>query len=81
MVAVSAETTATKSILNQIERRMKNSEEGSRILIEKPRISSTTLDLNKLAQLPKNTLGRQYTDMLDKYVSYNFSTCFFCAFF
>lgn len=38
---------------------------GRRILRDKPRITSTTLDIEKLRQLPENTLGHEYARWLE----------------
>ena len=39
---------------------------GRRILRLRPRISSNTLSVEKLRQLPANTVGRAYVDWLDR---------------
>lgn len=39
---------------------------GRRILRLRPRISSKTLSVEKLRQLPENTVGRAYVDWLDR---------------
>ncbi|XP_076807342.1 ubiquinone biosynthesis protein COQ4 homolog, mitochondrial-like isoform X2 [Clavelina lepadiformis] len=66
MVAVCGETTAS-SALEHMKKKMENNATGTRILKEKPRISSSSVDLKVLRGLPPNTLGRQYVDMLNKY--------------
>lgn len=67
MVAVCGETTACQS-LEKMRNAMLQDKNGKRILKDKPRISSSTVDLKILKSLPPNTFGRQYVDMLDKYV-------------
>jgi len=47
---------------------------GKRILREKPRISSNSVDLKLLQALPENTFGRRYVNMLNKYVSIEVNT-------
>lgn len=39
---------------------------GRRILRQRPRITSTSLDLDSLRRLPSNTIGRNYCDWLDR---------------
>lgn len=68
MIACLGETTgvpASRYILNK----MKESPEGQRILLEKPRINSKTIDLYKLSKLPEGTLGKLYSDFLIRNVS------------
>ncbi|KIM22214.1 hypothetical protein M408DRAFT_291932 [Serendipita vermifera MAFF 305830] len=45
---------------------MLSSPEGRRILKERPRINSDTIDLEKLALLPEGTFGRAYVTWLEK---------------
>ena len=68
MVAVCGETTACHS-LEKIRHKMLKDKVGSQILKEKPRISTSTIDMKILKSLPQNTFGRQYVNMLEKYVS------------
>lgn len=48
--------------------KMSASEEGSEILRLRPRINSKTVDLEKLKDLPRGTLGRIYWEFLDENV-------------
>lgn len=43
---------------------MQESDEGSKILREKPRINSKTVDLEKLRTYPEGTLGIVYSNFL-----------------
>ncbi|XP_069791069.1 ubiquinone biosynthesis protein COQ4 homolog, mitochondrial isoform X2 [Narcine bancroftii] len=64
MVAVLAETTGQIAIRN-LRDRMRNDAEGHQILQDRPRISTSTLDLTSLRELPPGTLGREYIRFLD----------------
>ena len=68
MIACLAETTGTDA-LSYCRQKMLATSEGSRILAEKPRISSSTVDFSALKRLPPGTLGRIYCDFLDVNVS------------
>jgi len=74
MVAVSGETTAGNSI-KYMYNKMASDKTGRRILEKQPRITSTSIDLPKLATYPDNTFGKQYFNMLSKYVSGHLSVC------
>ncbi|XP_032835473.2 ubiquinone biosynthesis protein COQ4 homolog, mitochondrial [Petromyzon marinus] len=63
MVAVLSETTGL-SALRRLRRAMADTEEGRRVLSERPRISTSTLDLPRLRSLPAGTLGHEYTEFL-----------------
>ncbi|XP_065842324.1 ubiquinone biosynthesis protein COQ4 homolog, mitochondrial-like [Oscarella lobularis] len=63
MVAALGETTG-ESALFRMQRRMRESDEGRRILEEKPRISTKTIDLEKLRSLPESSLGHRYVTFL-----------------
>lgn len=65
MIACLGETTGTLASTYMLSK-MENSEEGSRILKEKPRINTNTIDLNILRKFPQNTIGKVYIDFLDK---------------
>ncbi|CAH1973852.1 unnamed protein product [Acanthoscelides obtectus] len=63
MIACLGETsgvTASRYILEK----MKESEEGSRILADQPRINTNTIDLSYLRNLPEGTLGKTYFNFL-----------------
>uniref|UniRef100_H2Y7F8 Ubiquinone biosynthesis protein COQ4 homolog, mitochondrial n=1 Tax=Ciona savignyi TaxID=51511 RepID=H2Y7F8_CIOSA len=66
MVAVCSETTACKA-LEYMQDKMQNNSTGRRILDEKPRINTSTVDLKLLRALPESTFGRQYVNMLNRY--------------
>ncbi|KAF4597655.1 Ubiquinone biosynthesis protein [Pleurotus pulmonarius] len=59
MVAALAETTAGPS-LPRLRDLMLESEEGRRILKERPRVNTSTVDMDKLAKYPEGTFGRAY---------------------
>lgn len=42
------------------------SPEGRRILKDRPRVNSTTVDMDKLAQLRDGTLGKAYVTWLER---------------
>ncbi|KIL59144.1 hypothetical protein M378DRAFT_85474 [Amanita muscaria Koide BX008] len=65
MIAALAETTAGPS-LPRLRDRMLKSSEGRRILRERPRINSSTIDMDKLAQYPEGTFGRSYITWLER---------------
>lgn len=65
MVAAVGETSAGPS-LKRLRDRMLDSPEGRRILKERPRINTHTVDMQKLASLPVGTFGRWYVEWLDK---------------
>lgn len=64
MVAALGETTAGSS-LPRLRDMMLDSPEGRRILKNRPRISSKTLDLPRLQALPDGTFGREYIRWLE----------------
>ncbi|XP_075164459.1 coenzyme Q4 [Haematobia irritans] len=64
MIACLGETTGDHA-LQQIQFTMRSSAEGQRILEQKPRINTRTINLDKLRQLPKNTFGSVYVKFLD----------------
>ncbi|KAJ7067352.1 putative COQ4 protein, responsible for restoring ubiquinone biosynthesis [Mycena amicta] len=65
MVAALGETTAGPS-LPRLRDRMLASPEGRQILKDRPRINSTTVDMDKLAQMPEGTFGHAYTTWLER---------------
>lgn len=65
MVAAAGETTIGP-VLPRLRDHMLDIPEGRRILKERPRINSNTVDLAALARLPENTLGRTYVTWLEK---------------
>ena len=66
MVAVCGETTACRA-LEVMRKKMEMNNTGNRILKEKPRLSTSTIDLKILKALPPKTFGRQYVDMLSQF--------------
>lgn len=66
MVAVLGETTGTRA-LQTLRDAMLMDPDGRRILRERPRIGSGTIDLDKLRKLKPGTFGRTYVDWLDEH--------------
>ncbi|XP_013116581.2 ubiquinone biosynthesis protein COQ4 homolog, mitochondrial [Stomoxys calcitrans] len=64
MIACLGETTGEHA-LQDILHTMKSTEEGQRILQQKPRINTRTVNLETLRQLPENTFGWVYVKFLD----------------
>lgn len=65
MIACLGETTGTSAhryMLNKME----NSHEGLQILRDRPRINSQTVDLEHLKKMPVGTLGKVYSNFLEK---------------
>jgi ubiquinone biosynthesis protein COQ4 len=65
MIAALAETTAGPS-LPLLRDRMLESAEGRKILKERPRVNSATVDMNNLARCPEGTFGRSYVTWLER---------------
>jgi ubiquinone biosynthesis protein COQ4 len=65
-IAAFAEVTATPYFIYRLRDAMLRSPTGRRILRDRPRITSTSLDLSHLRSLPLNTLGRTYVSWLDR---------------
>ncbi|KAH9990444.1 ubiquinone biosynthesis protein Coq4 [Russula vinacea] len=65
MVAALGETTAGP-VLPRLLDRMLESAEGRRILRERPRINTSTIDMTALARLPENTFGHTYVTWLER---------------
>ncbi|KAF8730649.1 hypothetical protein AX14_005335 [Amanita brunnescens Koide BX004] len=65
MIAALAETTAGGS-LPQLRDRMLECSEGRRILRERPRINSSTVNMKQLANYPEGTFGRAYIAWLER---------------
>ena len=65
MIAALGETTGAPA-LPRLHEQMLDSVEGRRILRERPRINSETVDMEKLSQLPQGTFGRAYMTWLDR---------------
>lgn len=60
------ESTAITLVLKRLQRQMLSDETGRRILRERPRMTSTSLDLDYLRSLPPNTIGNTYVQWLEK---------------
>lgn len=60
------ESTAISPVLRKLQHQMLSDPTGRRILKERPRITSTSLDLDYLRSLPENTIGRSYITWLDR---------------
>lgn len=75
MIAALGETTGVRALQKQYEL-MLTTQEGSLILKEKPRINTTTINLNYLRKLPDNTFGYIYVKFLDDNVSFKVEILF-----
>lgn len=60
------ESTAFDCVLKRLRRHMLDSKSGREILKDRPRMTSTSLDLEKLAKFPPDTLGYVYVKWLEK---------------
>ncbi|TRZ03561.1 hypothetical protein DNTS_013480 [Danionella cerebrum] len=65
MVAVLGETTGHQALM-RLRDRMKTDPEGYSVLLERPRIKLSTLDLSHMSALPDGTLGREYLRFLEE---------------
>ena len=65
MVAALGETTAGPA-LPRLRDVMLSSPEGRRILKERPRVNSSTIDMNRLARYSEGTFGRAYITWLER---------------
>lgn len=66
MIAACGEATAQPFFIRRLRDRMLSDPTGRRILRDRPRITSKTMSLEKLRQLPENTVGRTYAAWLDR---------------
>ena len=66
MVAALGEATATPFFIYRLRDVMLSDPTGRRILRDRPRITSTTMYLERLRALPDNSVGRAYADWLDR---------------
>ncbi|KAK4151912.1 ubiquinone biosynthesis protein COQ4, mitochondrial [Chaetomidium leptoderma] len=66
LIAAFAEATATPYFIHRLRDAMLASPTGRRILRDRPRITSTSLNLPHLRSLPPNTVGRTYVAWLDR---------------
>ena len=65
MIAALGETTAGSS-LPRLRDLMLESAEGRRILKERPRVNSNTINMDRLAQYSEGTFGRAYVTWLER---------------
>ncbi|XP_034255505.1 ubiquinone biosynthesis protein COQ4 homolog, mitochondrial [Thrips palmi] len=63
MIATLGETTGSCALQMMLQT-MENDEEGRKILSERPRLTSKTINLSKLKSMPEGTLGRAYSNFL-----------------
>lgn len=68
MIACLGETTGESALIDQFHI-MRGNEEGLRILDDRPRINTSTVDFQKLKSMPKDTFGYTYWKFLDDNVS------------
>lgn len=66
LIATVGETTATPYFIYRLRNTMLLDPTGRRILRDRPRMTSDSLDLPYLRSLPQNTLGRAYVTWLDR---------------
>ncbi|KAH8661889.1 ubiquinone biosynthesis protein Coq4 [Xylariales sp. PMI_506] len=66
LIATVGEATATPYFIYRLRRAMLASPTGRRILRDRPRITSQSLDLPRLRTLPSNTVGGTYVAWLDR---------------
>ncbi|KAK8074906.1 ubiquinone biosynthesis protein coq-4 [Apiospora hydei] len=66
LIAVCGEATATPYFIHRLHRAMLASATGRRILRDRPRITSSSLDLPRLRALPPNTVGGTYGEVAIK---------------
>lgn len=66
LIAALGESTAAPYFANRLRRAMLSDATGRRILRDRPRITSTSLDLPRLRALPPSTVGGTYVAWLDR---------------
>lgn len=66
MIAALGEATAQPFFITRLRNRMLSHPTGRRILRDRPRITSATLSVDMLRQLPENSVGRTYVSWLDR---------------
>ncbi|KAK4023198.1 ubiquinone biosynthesis protein COQ4 homolog, mitochondrial [Daphnia magna] len=64
MIAVNGESSGHFALMGMHKKMLEN-EEGQEILKDRPRINSSSIDLEKLKCYPDGTLGREYTKFLE----------------
>lgn len=60
------ESTAFEPVLRSLQKEMLSNPTGRQILKEKPRMTSTSLNIDELRQLPRNLIGRMYISWLER---------------
>lgn len=68
MIACLGETTGIETLQKTLQS-MKDSTEGTKILLDRPRINSEIIDLDAIGRLPTDTFGYAYKKFLDDNVS------------
>ncbi|KAK9452387.1 ubiquinone biosynthesis protein Coq4 [Limtongia smithiae] len=66
LIATLGEATAAPCLMERLRRVMLSDATGRRILRERPRITSTSLNIEYLKNYPENTIGRVYADWLER---------------
>jgi len=66
LIASFGEATAQPYFIDKLRNRMLLNPTGRRILRDRPRLTSTSLDIPRLRKLPQNTLGYAYAAWLDR---------------
>jgi ubiquinone biosynthesis protein COQ4 len=66
LIASFGEATAQPYFIDKLRNRMLLNPTGRRILRDRPRLTSTSLDIPRLRKLPQNTLGYVYAEWLDR---------------
>lgn len=66
LIAACGEATAQPYFITRLRDAMLSNATGRRILRDRPRITSKTLDLSYLRSLPENSVGRAYVSWLDR---------------
>ena len=66
LIASLGEATATPYFIYRLRDAMLSSPTGRRILRDRPRITSSTLSVQRLRDLPPNSVGRAYATWLDR---------------
>lgn len=60
------ESTAIRPVLRRLQKQMLSDPVGRQILRERPRMTSTSLNLDHLRSLPESSIGRTYVEWLDR---------------
>lgn len=66
LIAALGEATATPYFIYRLRDAMLSNPTGRRILRDRPRITSKSIDVKYLQSLPENTVGRSYVSWLDR---------------